>query len=210
MRAYSSDTDPISVIIAWGVTIALALLFVFCVPQKLVAKTTRVAVGIVVRSTFLASAWLAVCWLLNAPAWAPLAVIGIASVVAGAGAILMGSAEPISSPGQLLMTPLGVASLTLFVGADFVLGFPGFRELFALRKDGVKSLANDSMDPMQDYVGRTAIVVTPLKPAGQVTIGEQRFKAVSETGEYVDVGERVSISIVEHDIFQVSPANSEG
>lgn len=209
MRPYSSDIDPLAIVIAWGVANMAALAYVFCAPQKLITPTKRAAVGIVVRASLLAAMWLAVCWLLNAPAWTPLAVIGIASVVAGVGAIVLGPTGAISSPVELLMSPLGVATITFFVGADFILGFPGFRKLFSLQKDRATNTTNHATDPMPCYLGRTATVVTPLKPSGEIALGDQRYRAVSETGEYVDAGERVSVSSVMNEMLYVTRMASD-
>jgi len=80
----------------------------------------------------------------------------------------------------------GLIGIPLFLGIQqFVLWFPS-RYALVNQETTAPIPPNPMKAPPDELVGKTAITAGPLRPAGDVTLGNQRYAALSENQQYIE------------------------
>lgn len=113
----------------------------------------------------------AICWLANIGLWVVLILIFFIGLIP-----------------TIMIADQGDGAVILFTVAAFfrewAFGFP----TFVLRPKPVSQTSN------HEIIGKIGIVSSPLKPSGQITIGDNQMQAVSDGGEYIDTGLQISVT----------------
>lgn len=131
-------------------------------------------------------------------------VAGIAGIVCMAASILIGLVENFSfAPGRIDLKAVSNAVLTFvggILGAAAVIVFLSSK--YAPKGIGIKSELTHCQDVEDGYigvdtapvklVGRNAVCVTDMRPAGKIEIDGEAYDAVSQTG-FIDAGTDVTV-----------------
>ncbi|WOV85510.1 nodulation protein NfeD [Sporosarcina jeotgali] len=133
--------------------------------------------------------------LIVAELFLPHGIAGIAGAVAVTGSIIMAGANPAYMALSVL-----IAIVIAITGMVVIMKFFG-KKLHLLNK----MILMDATDTESGYVsnvnridwlGKTAVTLTPLRPAGAIVLDGERIDVVSE-GNYIDKGKHVKIVKVE-------------
>ena len=171
------STDIVITLVGYLVTVGVVLLWVFFSKQTRVARSARTAVCVSLRSLPLFLLFFLVCGQLGVSVVYGTVIVGIALWV-----VLIGCAG-------LGFDPLTLGMLSvLYVVQQWILGWPDRAEFFL---DAPLS-QRDRNAPLDGLVGRIGVASCPLRPAGIVALGEDRYPARSDLG-YIDRGTRVQM-----------------
>ena len=165
-------TDVIVTLVASVLTVGPVLLWVFLSKQTRVPRTRRTAVGIPLRTLPLFLTLFFVCRGLGVDVLVAVMVLAL---------VLWAC---LTNP---LGTPIGVFGI-LYVIQQWILGWPD-------RADSVlkpSSPCRDGISHLDDFVGKTAITSSALRPAGTVILDGNEYPASSELG-YIDCGKSVRV-----------------
>jgi membrane protein implicated in regulation of membrane protease activity len=176
MPGFSLLTDLITSLIVYVCAAALTLRWIHRTDQVRVPRNpdvTRLVIGrlaVVVGGLFVA------CWLSGIAVWVPVLAMGLLMLFA-----LVGDA-------------LGLPGVVVFwVVQQYVLGFPARDDLFLTPPASMNREHSEPVALMQ-LVGQNATTLSPLKPTGEIILGDARYTAASESGGYLRPGEVVVIS----------------
>lgn len=86
-------------------------------------------------------------------------------------------------------TIVGSVALSLLLSWWMMRSRTGRRLVLTAAMDGQSSSPADSVG----WVGRVGVVRTPLRPAGVVELGDERFDATAEGGAWIDAEQRVQV-----------------
>ncbi len=115
-------------------------------------------------------------WLANLAVWAIVGFVFLCSFIV-----------------TILLTPeqgVSFAGSYVYLLREWAFGFP----LFILHTGKESTGPSTSQQRLAHVLGRTGVVVSPLRPCGDVEINDQLYQATSEDGLFVDTGTRVLIS----------------
>lgn len=170
-------TDIVITLVGYLVTVGFVLLWVFFSKQTRVPRSARTAVCVSLRSLPLFLLFFFVCWQLGVSV-----VYGTVIAMIALWVVLIGCAG-------LGFDPLTLGTLSvLYVLHQWILGWPD-------RADSMLDAPLSQQDrnaPLDGLIGRIGVASCPLRPAGIVALGEDRYPARSDLG-YIDRGTRVQV-----------------
>lgn len=133
--------------------------------------------------------------LIVAELFLPHGIAGIAGAVAVTGSIIMAGANPaymaISVLIALIIATTGMVVIMKFFGKKLHL----LNRMILMDATDTESGYVSNVNRI-DWLGKTAITLTPLRPSGAIVLDGERIDVVSE-GSYIDKGKRVKIVKVE-------------
>ncbi|WP_039041700.1 nodulation protein NfeD [Sporosarcina sp. ZBG7A] len=133
--------------------------------------------------------------LIVAELFLPHGIAGIAGAVAVTGSIIMAGANPaymaISVLIALIIATTGMVVIMKFFGKKLHL----LNRMILMDATDTESGYVSNVNRI-DWLGKTAITLTPLRPSGAIVLDGERIDVVSE-GNYIDKGKRVKIVKVE-------------
>lgn len=166
MPTFSLLYDLPTAVVVYVISVTGTVWWIHHSSQTEVSKDAEVTGRAIIRLAIVVGIVFAFCFVTTLPFWVP--VVGIALSF-----VLIHTGDWLALPGVV-----GVAMMWLI--QQFVLGFPARGDLL-LERPPLPPGATD----LAKYVGQQGVTVTPLKPSGEILVGNLRFQATSDFGEYL-------------------------
>ncbi|NNE01080.1 MAG: NfeD family protein [Pirellulaceae bacterium] len=177
---FEFTSDAAYIFAAYLSVLIATSLWIYFSKQRLVQRSYGTIVRISIRLAIVFALVLSICWYAKLATW----VFG-ATIVA------------IVMLGFLIDLPVSgfVSFAILYVIQQFVLGFPARHE-WVMGPDGPTAAGSNIVDKRTELVGRTATTFSPLRPIGEVCVGEQKHSAIANNGQLINEGKEVVIIAV--------------
>ncbi len=195
-----SNFDTLKAIVCCAAICLGTLIWLLLSGQKLVPRTLRSAAAVVTRIILV---HLLVVPLLCIGGGISIDYLGVPLLVVliFTPLVTLDSMQSIASD-VLSLTVVTVILAPLYAIKQFVLGFPD-RSQFILEPD-LRNFGPRS-EPLSQFIGLSAAVVSPLKPFGYIELNGQQLSAKSEDGSLIEAGRVVLVCDQRNQTLVVRP-----
>jgi len=188
---FSLWIDPLVALLCYAAIVAGMLHWLHKSEQESVDPTPEAAKRIYIRVAIIVFALFAACYVVDIAFWLILVLLFCLAFFGYTGTIYGLLGLPVIALGHLLV--------------EYALGFPNL----LLPKPKSTDEAHAVNDQLVEFVGRTAICDSPLRPLGEIEIDGTRRTARSAVGDFVSEGTPVVVTGVQSGTLLVRVSESE-
>ena len=192
MPDFAFTRDIVYAALIYVIVLSCILIWLFGSKQTILSRNAFNVFCIAVRLAILFALIIGLCWVAGIAVW-----------------LVMLAAMLLVAAGVLVDLPISglFGFALLYVSHQFVLGFPARHEW--MRGDAVRKPTHSTIDPHQNLVGATGVTISPLRPIGDVRVGDKTYRAKSNLGKMLDVGQPIVVVAVSAEALIVRVSSGE-